>query len=86
MNVSTAGEQGMDALVTQSDDVAWGAAVVSGTRVPVDTLFEYHETGESLDDFLKLFPTVPRDTAVVILERAKVKVAAGAVSGDEQTN
>ena len=43
----------MDALVTQSDDVAWGAAVISGTRVPVDTLFEYLETGKSLDDFLE---------------------------------
>ena len=71
----------MDALVTQSDDVAWGAAVISGTRVPVDTLFEYLETGKSLDDFLEQFPTVPRDTAVAILERAKVKVSAEAVSG-----
>ena len=81
MNVSAAGEQGLDALVTQSDDVAWGAAVISGTRVPVDTLFEYLETGKSLDDFLEQFPTVPRDTAVAILERAKVKVSAEAVSG-----
>jgi len=71
----------MDALVTQSDDVAWGAAVISGTRVPVDTLFEYLESGKSLDDFLEQFPTVPRDTAVAILERAKVKVAAEAANG-----
>lgn len=31
----------MDQLVTQSSDVAWGAAVIAGTRVPVQTLFDY---------------------------------------------
>ena len=71
----------MDALVTQSGDVAWGATVIAGTRVPVDTLFEYLEAGKSLDDFLEQSPTVRRDTAVAILERAKVKVSAEAASG-----
>ncbi len=71
----------MDALVTQSADVAWGVAVIAGTRVPVDTLFEYLESGKTLDDFLAQFPTVPHDTAIAILERAKVRVAAEAVSG-----
>ena len=71
----------MDTLVTQSADVAWGAAVIAGTRVPVDTLFEYLEAGKSLDNFLEQFPTVPRDTAVAILERARQRVGAEAVSG-----
>ena len=71
----------MEALVTQSDDVAWGAAVIAVTRVPVDTLFEYLEAGKSVDDFLEQFPTVPRDKAVAILERARMRVAAEAVSG-----
>lgn len=31
----------MDQLVTQSPDVAWGAAVIAGTRVPVQTLLDY---------------------------------------------
>ena len=35
-------------LVTRSDDLAWGASVFAGTRVPVDTLFEYIEAGETL--------------------------------------
>ena len=61
----------MDALVTQNDDVAWGAAVIVGTRVPVDTLFDYLESGKSLDDFLAQFPTVPRATAIAILERRR---------------
>ncbi len=71
----------MDALITQSEDVAWGAVVIAGTRVPVDTLFEYLEAGKSLDDFLEQFPTVPRDKAVAILERARQRVGAEAVSG-----
>lgn len=61
----------MGPLVTQSDDVAWGAAVITGTRVPVDTLFEYLYGGGTLDEFLAQFPTVSRETAVPMLESAK---------------
>jgi hypothetical protein len=34
----------MEPMLTQSEDVVWGAAVIAGTRVPVDTLFEYLES------------------------------------------
>ena len=71
----------MDTLVTQSDDTAWGATVIAGTRVPVDTLFEYLEVGKSLNDFLEQFPTVDRELAVAILERAKHRIAAEATAG-----
>ena len=71
----------MDTLVTQSDDTAWGATVIAGTRVPVDTLFEYLEAGKSLDDFLEQFPTVHRELAVAILERAKHRIVAEATAG-----
>lgn len=64
----------MRPLVTQSDDVAWGAAVIAGTRVPVDTLFEYLERGKTLDDFLEQFPTVSRSKAIAILEAAKERM------------
>ncbi len=70
----------MDALVTQSEDVAWGAAVIAGTRVPVDTLFDYLERGKTLDEFLDQFPTVDRKKAVAILEMAKKQMAAQATS------
>ena len=56
------------ALVTRSDDRAWGAAVFAGTRVPVETLFEYLESGETLDEFLVQFPTVTREQANAVLE------------------
>lgn len=71
----------MDQLVTQSEDTAWGATVIVGTRVPVDTLFEYLEAGRSIDDFLEQFPTVRRELAVAILERAKHQIAAEASAG-----
>ena len=64
----------MDELVTQSEDVAWGAPVIAGTRVPVETLFAYLEGGKTVDDFLKEFPTVSRDKAISILELAKDRV------------
>jgi uncharacterized protein (DUF433 family) len=58
-------------LVTRSHDRAWGAPVFAGTRVPVETLFDYLEAGETLDEFLKQFPTVSREQAVAILESAR---------------
>ena len=48
-----------------------GLPVFRGTRVPVQTLFEYLEGGESLEDFLEGFPTVSRDLVLEALEEAK---------------
>jgi len=60
-----------DQLVTRSPERAWGATVFAGTRVPVETLFDYLEAGETLDEFLAQFPTVSRKQAVAVLEEAK---------------
>jgi uncharacterized protein (DUF433 family) len=38
--------------------------VFTGTRVPVRSLFDYLEGGESLDEFLRQFPSVKREQAV----------------------
>jgi len=70
----------MEPLVTQTEDVAWGATVIAGTRVPVDSLFEYLERGKTLDEFLEQFPTVSREKALAILEVAREGVAAQAAS------
>ena len=48
-----------------------GAWVFRGTRVPVLTLFDYLEGGDSLDEFLEGFPTVSRELALQALEEAK---------------
>jgi uncharacterized protein (DUF433 family) len=60
-----------DPLITTSPDRLSGTPVFAGTRVPVQTLVEYLEAGDSLDDFLADFPSVSREHAVAVLEVAK---------------
>jgi uncharacterized protein (DUF433 family) len=48
-----------------------GVPVFRGTRVPVQTLFDYLGGGDTLEDFLEGFPTVSRVLAFEVLEEAK---------------
>ena len=61
-------------LITISPEIMGGTPVFAGTRVPVQTLFEYLEAGDTIDDFLDGFPTVTREQVVELLETAKVRV------------
>jgi len=61
----------MAEAITRDPEVMHGTPVFSGTRVPVQTLFEYLEGGETLEDFLDGFPTVSREVAIQALEEAK---------------
>ncbi|MBN8733751.1 MAG: DUF433 domain-containing protein [Acidobacteria bacterium] len=61
----------MPDAVTRDPDLMHGEPVFRGTRVPVKTLFDYLEHGDSLDDFLTGFPTVSRDLAIQVLEESK---------------
>ena len=61
-------------LVTCSPDIMGGTPVLAGTRVPVQTLFEYLEAGETIDDFLEGFPTVSREQVLAFLEEAKIRM------------
>ena len=65
-------------LVTSSQDVMSGTPVFTGTRVPVQTLLDYLEGGETIDDFLEGFPSVTRDTVIAFLEEAKSRMLASA--------
>jgi uncharacterized protein (DUF433 family) len=56
-------------VVTTSSEVMGGTPVFPGTRVPVQTLLDYLEAGDSIDDFLAGFPTVTREHVVAFLER-----------------
>jgi uncharacterized protein (DUF433 family) len=58
-------------IVSGNHDVMEGTAVFHGTRVPVQTLLDYLEARESIDDFLEGFPPVAREHAVALLEAAK---------------
>ena len=61
----------MQDAITRDAEVMHGTPVFRGTRVPVKTLFDYLENGESLDVFLEGFPTVSRELAVQVLEECK---------------
>jgi uncharacterized protein (DUF433 family) len=61
----------MTNLINRSDDILGGTPVFAGTRVPVQTLFDYLEEGDSLDEFLDDFPAVSRDHAIKVLEKMK---------------
>jgi uncharacterized protein (DUF433 family) len=56
--------------VSRNTDVMGGAPVFAGTRVPVQTLLDYLEAGDSIDEFLAGFPTVKREQAAAFLEAA----------------
>ncbi len=58
-------------IISSSPDVMGGTPVFAGTRVPVQTLLDYLERGESIHDFLEGFPTVKRERAIAILEEAR---------------
>ena len=61
-------------LVSRNPEVMSGAVVFHGTRVPVQTLLDYLEAGESIDDFLEGFPSVTRQHVIAFLEEAKDRV------------
>ena len=63
-----------ESSITCSPEVLGGTPVSAGTRVPVQTLFDYLEAGETIDDFLEGFPTVTRDQVVAFLEQAKSRM------------
>ena len=66
-----------DSIITVSPDIMGGTPVFKGTRVPIQTLFDYLEAGESIDDFLEGFPTVTREQVITFLEEAKEQMVAG---------
>ncbi len=63
-------------IISRNPDVMGGTAVFSGTRVPVQTLLDYLEAGESINDFLEGFPSVSREQVIAFLEQAKDRLIA----------
>lgn len=58
-------------LITIDPEIHSGAPVFAGTRVPIRTLFDHLEAGDSLEVFLDDFPSVSRELAVAVLEEAR---------------
>ena len=68
-------------LVIRSDpETLGGTPVFVGTRVPVQSLFDYLEGGETLDEFLLQFPSVTREQAIAALDLARESLLASAHS------
>lgn len=59
------------ANVCRDPEVMGGVPVFRGTRVPVQTLLDTIEAGESIDQFLEGFPSVTREQVVAVLDEAK---------------
>ena len=58
-------------VVHSDPEILGGTPVFVGTRVPVKTLYDYLEAGDSLGEFLDDFPSVTREQAVAALELAR---------------
>ena len=69
-----------ESLITSSPDRMSGTPVFAGTRVLVQTLIDYLEAGDPLDEFLKDFPSVSREHAIAVLELAKSALIAKAAA------
>ena len=68
-----------DPLITISPDFLAGAPIFTGTRVPVQSLFDYLADGEPLDEFLEQFPSVSREHATAVLRASKAAVILRAI-------
>ena len=59
-------------VIISDPDILGGTPCFRGTRVPVDSLIDYLEAGDTLDEFLDNFPSVSREAAIAALEEAKM--------------
>jgi len=58
-------------VIVSDTEILGGTPCFRGTRVPVDSLIDYLEAGDSLDEFLDNFRSVSREAAIAALEEAK---------------
>ena len=66
------------AIVSIDNEAMGGTPVFLGTRVPVQSLFDYLEGGETVDEFLRQFPSVSREQAVASLKIGRDSVISSA--------
>lgn len=66
----------MSKVVSQDPNVLGGEPVFSGTRVPVKSLFDHLEAGDSIAEFLAGFPSVKREQVITLLEEARAHAVA----------
>jgi uncharacterized protein (DUF433 family) len=70
----------LSTIVHSDPEILGGTPVFVGTRVPVKSLYDHLEAGDSLDEFLDSFPSVSREQAVAALELARQMTEAHATA------
>lgn len=73
-------------IVSIDSERMGGVPCFTGTRVPVQDLWDYLAGGESIDDFLECFPTVSREQAVQAIQMAGQKLLKGLQVGKPDTS
>jgi len=63
-----------ESVIVQDPEIHSGEPVFRGTRVPFQTLLDYLEGGETLDEFLEQYPGVSRENAIAALKEAKALI------------
>ena len=61
----------LGSVISIDPEVMHGTPCFTGTRIPVQTLVDFLETGESIDDFLAVYPSIPRQQVLTFLELSK---------------
>lgn len=64
----------MNLPIAVDPDIMSGTSVFRGTRVPVQSLFDYLSDSLSLNEFSTCFPTVRREDAPEVLEHSKGRI------------
>lgn len=65
-------------VVHRDPEILSGTPVFVGARVPAQSLFDYLEGGDTLDEFLRQFPSVRREQALAALGQARESVLTSA--------
>jgi uncharacterized protein (DUF433 family) len=60
-----------ESVIVSDPEILGGTPCFRGTRVPVDSLIDYLEAGDTLDEFLDNFPSVSREAAIAALEESQ---------------
>ncbi len=63
-------------IINVDSEIMSGTPVFNGTRVPLQNLFDYLETGDSIEEFLEDFPSVRREQVVGLLEISQKMILA----------
>lgn len=70
-------------IINVDAEIMGGMPVFAGTRVPIQSFFDYIETGETLEEFLLDFPSVQRQQVFGLLELSQRMLSASTLMFNE---